>query len=135
LRFLVVSRIRATLAAAGLAAFGLTMFLGEVADARPSKCFGKKINTVAIFPARSGPDDRGQAFLGFEPRVNRGHGRAAGPHSRGYPAGRRLKAQGRKRSLLGREGRDVAVLNSRNGDQATVTTGAGGRKNRVIAEH
>ena len=41
-----MSRIRVTLGAACLAAFGLTMFLGEAADARPSKCFGKKINTV-----------------------------------------------------------------------------------------
>ena len=46
--------------------------------------------------------------------------------------GRKLRQQGRKRSLLGREGRDV--LNSRNGVQVTVTTGAGGRKNKVIAD-
>jgi hypothetical protein len=46
--------------------------------------------------------------------------------------GKRKKSQGRKRSLLGREGIDT--LNSRNGVRDTVTTGDGGRKNNVIAD-
>ena len=46
--------------------------------------------------------------------------------------GHRLPQQGRKRSLLGRDGRDV--LNARNGVRDTVTTGGGGRRNKVIAD-
>jgi Ca2+-binding RTX toxin-like protein len=46
--------------------------------------------------------------------------------------GRRHRAQTGKGSLLGRDG--VDVLNSRNGARDTVTTGGGGRKNRVIAD-
>ncbi len=46
--------------------------------------------------------------------------------------GRKKKQQDRKRSLLGRDGFDV--LNSRNGYQDTVTTGGGGRRNKVIAD-
>jgi hypothetical protein len=46
--------------------------------------------------------------------------------------GRKLPSQGPRRSLLGREGQDV--LNSRNGVRDTVTTGGGGRGNRVISD-
>lgn len=46
--------------------------------------------------------------------------------------GRKKRQQGRKRSLFGREGIDV--LNSRNGVRDSVTTGSGGRRNRVIAD-
>jgi Ca2+-binding RTX toxin-like protein len=46
--------------------------------------------------------------------------------------GRKHRAQDRKRSLLGREGIDV--LNSRNGFSDSVTTGSGGRRNKVIAD-
>jgi len=47
--------------------------------------------------------------------------------------GRKLKTQGRDRSLLGREGHDT--LNSRNGYRDTVSTGSGDcRTNRVIAD-
>ncbi len=44
--------------------------------------------------------------------------------------GPKKPTQGRKRSLLGRDGIDV--LNSKNGYRDTVTTGEGGRKNKVI---
>ncbi len=46
--------------------------------------------------------------------------------------GKKLKTQNRKRSLLGRDGHDV--LNSRNGYPDTVTTGGGGRGNKVISD-
>ncbi len=46
--------------------------------------------------------------------------------------GRWFKTQERKRGLLGRDGHDI--LDSRNGVKDTVTTGSGGRKNRVIAD-
>ena len=47
--------------------------------------------------------------------------------------GKKKKSQGRKRSLLGREGIDT--LNSKNGQRDTVTTGGGGRKNKVISDN
>ncbi|MCB0827296.1 MAG: hypothetical protein KDB62_00620 [Solirubrobacterales bacterium] len=46
--------------------------------------------------------------------------------------GPKKKAQDRKRSLLGRYGNDI--LDSRNGYPDTVTTGAGGRGNKVISD-
>ena len=46
--------------------------------------------------------------------------------------GKKKKSQGRKRSLLGREGIDT--LNSKNGHKDTVTTGDGGKKNKVISD-
>lgn len=46
--------------------------------------------------------------------------------------GKKFSSQRSGRSLLGREGRDV--LNSRNGTRDTVTTGSGGRSNRVISD-
>lgn len=46
--------------------------------------------------------------------------------------GRRFPGQSGKNSLLGRHGIDI--LNARNGRRDTVTTGSGGRKNRVIAD-
>ena len=46
--------------------------------------------------------------------------------------GKKKKTQGRKRSLLGREGIDT--LNAKNGHKDTVTTGDGGKKNKVIAD-
>ncbi|MDQ2621490.1 MAG: hypothetical protein M3Y45_00440 [Actinomycetota bacterium] len=53
-------------------------------------------------------------------------------HADRLTLGRRVGSQERKRSLLGRDGRDV--LNARNGVRDTITTGGGGRKNRVIAD-
>ncbi len=53
-------------------------------------------------------------------------------HADRLTLGPRRKGQERKRSLLGRDGRDV--LHSRNGVRDTVTTGGGGRKNKVIAD-
>ncbi len=46
--------------------------------------------------------------------------------------GRRFPRQQGKNSLLGRHGIDI--LDSRNGRRDTVTTGAGGRRNRVISD-
>jgi Ca2+-binding RTX toxin-like protein len=46
--------------------------------------------------------------------------------------GRKLRSQGRTRSLLGRGGFDV--LNTRNGSKDSVMTGDGGRRNKVIAD-
>ncbi|MCO5315056.1 MAG: calcium-binding protein [Solirubrobacterales bacterium] len=46
--------------------------------------------------------------------------------------GRRYRQQQGKHSLVGREGIDI--LDSRNGAKDTVTTGSGGRRNRVIAD-
>jgi hypothetical protein len=46
--------------------------------------------------------------------------------------GRKLRTQTPRRSLLGRDGHDV--LNSRNGSRDSVTTGGGGRGNRVISD-
>lgn len=53
-------------------------------------------------------------------------------HADRLTLGPRVGSQGRKRSLLGRDGRDV--LNARNGVRDTITTGGGGRRNRVIAD-
>ena len=46
--------------------------------------------------------------------------------------GKKRKGQSSKRSLLGREGIDT--LNSKNGYQDKVTTGSGGKKNKVISD-
>lgn len=53
-------------------------------------------------------------------------------HADRLTLGPKFRTQASKRSLLGREGRDV--LNSRNGVRDTVTTGGGARKNRVISD-